>query len=445
MDRLAKTDIGRLARCRRGNVSIIVALTIMPLTIMAGSAVDLVRFERARISLQTALDRGTVAAASLTQMSEPRPVVESFLGAVYTEDQKLRLDVTSNVTLNSRKVTASATVTLPTFFLHLANVAQLTVHARSVAEEARKNVELSMVLDISGSMVSNGGLAQLKPAAKSFLDIVLKPELAAQTSVSIVPFSGEVNVGQRVFDHLAGSGNPRQHLHSSCFEMGAGDFNENPPDFTRAAQVPHFNRDFTYKGTRMPWCPQEETSIAYLQNDKNGLKRKIDELVPYDGTGTMYAMKWGEMLLNPKSNGLVNAIISKKLAPIQADFADRPFPFDDERTLKFILLMTDGDIVDQPRPTKPNPIANMLGIRGQEFETIYSSKTAYSLFDKVCDYAKAKKIKIFTIAFKVNETIAKNIAKCASNSSYAYRIDGLDMNAAFQNIATTMQKLRIVE
>jgi len=195
----------------------------------------------------------------------------------------------------------------------------------------------------------------------------------------------------------------------------------------------------------MPWCPQEETSIAYLQNDKNDLKRKIDELVPYDGTGTMYAMKWGEMLLNPRSNDLVNAIISKKLAPIQADFADRPFSFDDKRTLKFILLMTDGDIVDQPRPKKPNPIANMMGIRSQEFETIYSSKTAYSLFDKVCAYAKGNGIKIFTIAFKVNETIAKNIAKCASNSSYAYTIDGLDMNAAFQNIATTMQKLRIVE
>ncbi|MFE1601442.1 pilus assembly protein TadG-related protein [Methylobacterium sp. ID0610] len=466
-------QIRRVLADREGNLAILTAFLMVPMVLVVGGAMDLVVYERARLALQDALDRGTLAAASLSQTKEPQALVKSYVDAV-PAIKGAQVSVSDDHKPNLRKVTAQATIRQTTAFLKLAGIGTLVVTAASTAQEKRSNIEVSVVLDISGSMYDNGGLAQLKPAAKSFLDVVLKDDLRATTSVSIIPFAGAVNLGFGVFNLLSGyvpslgekdagpnangqcdpsvlSLYARRHCYSSCFEMVDADFKAGTPLFPKRDQVPHFSvYNISAKGKLPWWCPTDSAAVSYLTNDITYLKQRIDALAPYDGTGTAYGMKWAELLLNPAMRPTVATIGNTGLAPIPAEFRNRPADFGSADTLKFIVLMTDGQIGFQPRPV--GSLSGNTGtaevtdknVTGSNSKTVYTEAQSAAFYKQVCDYAKAEGITIFTVAFKVDAAVAKSIAACASDQSYALKVDGLDMSTAFQFIATSMQKIRLV-
>ncbi|WP_062012209.1 TadE/TadG family type IV pilus assembly protein [Aureimonas sp. AU4] len=460
----------RFRRDRRASIPIIAAFLLPVLVLISGGAVDLVVHERGRVALQDALDRGVLAAASLNQTEDPTEVVRSFLKSVPNGDAA-SLSVSEVKTLTMRQVTASASIDYSTSFLKLANIENLAINASSTAEERRSNVELSLVLDISGSMQDNGGMTQLRPAAKSFLDVVLKEDSRPTTSVNIIPFAGQVNVGKDVFEYITSAAyNGRilpywrkEHDQSWCVEMTKGDFSSGTPVFYDRDQTPHFSYYNISAAPKQPWwCPTGPT-ITYMTNDLVTLKAKMDALQPYDGTGTAYGMKWAELLLNPSMRATIQSIRTKGYAPIPSAFSARPSAFDDKETLKFIVLMTDGQIGFQPRPTDANVTPDRWEVTTRNISGNDANKKPYAtttndyknrfnaftdteatgFYKTVCDYTKLEKIKIFTIAFKVSNDVAANIAKCASDPTYAYKVDGLDMSAAFQSIAAQMQQLRI--
>jgi Flp pilus assembly protein TadG len=443
------TEFLRLLRDRNGNLPMIVALMLIPMAICSGGALDFVEQERLRVQLQNSLDRGVLAAAAIDQSQDATALVTSYLRTV-PAIATASLTVSDNKTAALRRVTGTATLSYKTVFLKLAGIERLAVNATSTAQEARQNIEMSLVLDISGSMVDNGGMAQLKPAAKSFLDVILGADSAKKvTSVNVVPFSGGVNIGKGVFDYLAGSAYVRRHNLSSCFELLPTDFASGTPIWSTHDQFPHFTYYNYNKSDRQPWwCPSESVAVSYMTNDLTALKAKIDALQPYDGTGTAYAMKWAELLLNPSMQNTMKAISNNGLATIPSAFLGRPAAFNDKSTMKFIVLMTDGQIGFQPRPA--NILTNTVTTKdiqtpASDNRVLYTDTQGSTFYKQVCTYAKAEGITIFTIAFKVTPQVAANIATCATDASYAYKVDGLDMAQAFQSIATTIKKIRITE
>lgn len=440
---------------RTANLPVIVAFALIPMTLGGGAAIDFVHFEQVRTSLQDTLDRGVLAAASLTQTKDPEALIRSYLKSVTNLDT-ISLSVTEKKAVNSRKITATVEQVYEPAFLKLAGYSTMTITAASSAEESRSNIEMSLVLDISGSMYDNGGIFQLRPAAKSFLDIVLKPELKNVTSVNIIPFAGMVNLGAGVFEYMGGwctdtNVSPlcraRRHVSSSCFEFADSDFSSGMPTWTLRDQVPHFTYyNYNATGKKPWWCPTDDASVSYMTNDIDYLKTRIDALQPFDGTGTAYGMKWAELLLNPSMRSTLTAIANKKLAPIPSQFIGRPVAFSDADTLKFIVLMTDGQIGFQPRPKDPttNSVTTKNISGSADNRVVYTEAQSVAYYNKVCAYTKAEGITVFTIAFKVSASVAAGIATCASDPSYAYKVDGLDMASAFQSIATTMQKIRLV-
>ncbi|MCW4115304.1 pilus assembly protein [Aurantimonas sp. MSK8Z-1] len=459
--------------CRdsRGSLPVMLAVLLVPMTLMAGGAIDLVRHESTRVELQDALDRGVLAAASLNQTENAETLVRSYLSIV-PGGAGAQLTVSDQKTLNTRAVNATAVIQYQPAFLRLAGIRAMTIAATSAAQQARTNIELSMVLDISGSMYDNGGMNQLKPAAKDFLDVVLKDDLRDVTSVSLVPFAGEVNLGYGAFNYISGylpadpsaaaqaaaassgtcapsaaSSYKRRHCYSSCFEMQATDFAAGMPNFALRDQVPHFSvYNMTATGKKPWWCPVDAAAVTYVSNDLTYLKSRIDALDPYDGTGTAYGMKWGELLLNPAMRPTIAGLGNKSIAAIPSQFRNRPADFSDKNTMKILVLMTDGKIGLQPRPVDPatNAVTDK-NVTGSASRTVYTETQAAGFYKTVCDYAKTEGITIFTIAFKVDAATAKTIAECASDPSYAYKVDGLDMASAFQSIATSMQKIRLVQ
>ena len=155
-------------------------------------------------------------------------------------------------------------------------------------------------------------------------------------------------------------------------------------------------------------------------------------------------MKWAQLLLDPAMRPAVSAISSQKLAPVPAAFVGRSSAFGDPSTMKFLVLMTDGQIAFQPRPK--DATVNVLTDRSVNgiHKEIFSGKVE-DQYKRVCDYSKSKGITIFTIAFKISDNnVAKKLAACASNPSFAYRVDGLDIAKAFESIASAIQKLKLI-
>lgn len=437
--------IGSFRQDSRGNVAIIVALVFIPMLVLAGGATDLARYEAFRVALQDGIDRGVLAAAALTQTKPSEETVRDYISTLSFIDE-VALDVDEQKHINGKVVTAQARYVMPTAFLPLIGIDTLTVGAVSRAEDKRQNIELSLMLDFSGSMAGTK-YKTLKIAAKEFVDAIFRDEADTEhTTMSIVPYAGQVSVGEAMFNtlvNLPSYPERRDHWNSSCFEMrDQSDFGTGQISFIPRKQVPHFTAwnatNFT-ENLNPGWCPSDDTSIVYLSNDPEYLKSRIDSYRMYDGTGTAIAVNWGYMLLDPSSQGVIGAALANGL--MNPVFANRPAPFNDTDTIKFIVLMTDGAITEQFTALDPNAPVRTAGNTSLLTTPTQNRDRMY----QVCDAAKANGVTVYTIGFQVNSQGAQEMRNCATTSDHYYDVQGLAIDQAFASIASAIQKVKLTQ
>jgi hypothetical protein len=421
--------------------------------VLAGGATDIARHEAYRAQLQDSVDRAVLAAASLTQKRNVEKTVEDYLSSVPFIDE-VKVTYTQKQLLNSREVAVSAVYPMKTAFLPLIGINIINVNVSATAMEKRSNVELSLMLDLSGSMEGNK-YTNLKSAATTFVRTILTDETKPYTSMSIVPYAGQVNVGQAIFGIVNG---PRSHSNSSCFNLNVNDYAAGWRDFNNRSQVPHFTRwNGTAERSTMPanmnpgWCPSENTSISYLSNDADVLANRIAGYQMYDGTGSAIAMNYGLMLLDPSAQPLVAQAALAGIVP--AAFANRPASFSDPNTIKFIVLMTDGAITEQYTAKDPNlPVrtsGNWKDYLDPTTNVKETSTVTKAYLAKVCTAAKDNNVIVFTIGFQLRDSNSSELAMknelraCASSNSHYYDVTGLDIASAFQSIASAIQKIRL--
>lgn len=439
----------------RGGMTIFI-LTLFTLVILCtGISLDLLRHESERAEVQDALDRGVLAAASLEQQIDAEAAVRSFLANRNYSNRLQNVRVVTTAGLNFRRVEAHVKYDLDTTFLRMAGMPSMEVAAKAVAVEGRENVEISLVLDISGSMArepTGDGTRQrldvLRTSAADFIDLVLKEENRDNTTVSLIPYSGHVNAGV-LFDKFNAG---RSHGNSSCIEFEDADFGVPglPPRVSRG-QVPHFQW-FTFEGDRgheadWGWCPTDTQRLVPLSNDPVALKTRIAAFRGHDGTGTNNGMKWGLALLDPTAQPLVSELVDE--SQIGEDFRERPLPYRTDRALKVLVVMTDGNIRYQQRPnpgqscTSRNPQGCRLRYNNERNadETLRTQQ-----FQQLCQLAKENGVVVFTIGFDISTTsdAYREMRGCATSNSHFFPVNGLDLETAFQMIASTIQKLRLV-
>lgn len=439
---------------RSGNVAIICAFAFLPMLVLAGGATDIARHEAYRVQLQHAVDRAVLASASLTQSRAVEVTVGEYLKTLSFIDD-VEVESNADTTLNSREVTVSASYPMQTAFLPLIGINTLMVRASASALERRSNVELSLMLDISGSMVGSK-YTSLKSAATSFVRAMLTNETKSYTSMSIIPYAGQVNVGATMFDTvLKGT---RSHANSSCLNLNINDYASGWRNFTGRSQVPAFTRwngtaDKATLDSKMDagWCPREDTAISYLSNDANVLAARIAAYRMSDGTGSAIAMNYGLMLLDPSAQPMVAKAVTAGIVP--AAFSQRPAAFTDADTLKVLVLMTDGAITEQYTAKDPSlPVRtsnNWKDYRDPINNTIETSTVTKNYLTKVCASAKSNGVVVFTIGFQLRDNVAAELTMknelraCASTASHYFDVTGLDIAGAFQSIATAIQKVRL--
>ena len=355
----------RFAKDEGGAVLIFALVLFILMVMMGGLAVDLMRYETTRTALQNTLDRSTLAAASLSQDLPPESVVRDYFAkAGLTQDLT---SVTVSEGLNFRNVNARALADAKPLFLHMIGINGLSAGGVSTAEQRITNVEIALALDVSGSMQGTK-IANLKSAAKEFVNTLLLSDGDDRISIGLVPYNGQVNLGPT----LAAKYNvtlPTGVAGTACVDLPASVYTNT--SMSRTLSLPTTAYADTYSsmsgvsgnsqtvpttttyvapssnapnaGNR--WCgPQTPTTANIMRapiNSISTLQASIDGFVATGATSINAGLKWGLTLLDPATRPVFAELA--QAGDIPAVFAARPFEYTDPESLKIIVLMTDGE------------------------------------------------------------------------------------------------------
>lgn len=367
---VVRAHLVRFSREEDGVLTIFTVFMMLMLLMVCGIAVDLMRNEMERVRVQNTLDRAILAAADLQQTLDPEIVVTDYFEKAGVEEYLGDITVTpgNNLPTNYfRTVTANARARTPSPYMAMTGVNDLPLYVSGVAEEVVSNLEISLVLDVSGSMNSNSRLVNLKIAAKDFVDQVVNNSLDGRMAISIIPYATQVSVPDNVataFD-LEGT-----NAHSNCINFTASDFlttgmrvpsvEAGAPPVLAYERTMHFD-PWTYRSSlsqgdgrysephllvNSPVCEEDsKREIMVLQKDRDVLKNYIQALTARGNTSIDVGMKWGTALLDPSLQPLVDDLIAD--GTVSVKFDARPAPYNSEEYLKVIVLMTDGQNTSQ--------------------------------------------------------------------------------------------------
>lgn len=388
---LTKADDGSTlrTRCLRafgrdedGEIIILTLLLLIVMLVVGGMGVDFMRFEARRVVLQSVSDRAVLAAAELDQSLDTKDVVISYFEAAGYEDAIVgEPEIIDRA--GSRSVQVQSQVDVNTIFLRLIGMDELSAPALSAAVEGASNVEVSLVLDISGSMASGVGgstkMELLKTAASDFVDDILDPEYQDEVSISLIAYSQHVAAGQALFNAinttpdsiaLDASGNEYEIdssdagfdlIHeddvttnnATCIDFDSADYNTMTFDTSRTYEqvetFEHFSSSSNVNFAK-PVCPHEDfQAIIPFSQSVTDLQTAIGQYQPTSFTSTHIGMRWATALIDPSMRPIIAA--AEGIDPAFA--GKRPLDYtdadDEEYNVKYIVLMTDGQNVSSRR------------------------------------------------------------------------------------------------
>jgi len=346
------------ARNEDGSILPFSMMVLFLMILIGGLAIDVMRHEEKRVAIQQTLDNSVLAAAALKQELDPQFVVEDYFDKVGMSEYLTGVNV--NNALNARSVLAEAAADTQPFFMRMLGVNEFNVIANSGAEESISNVEISLVLDISGSM--NGSrINNLRPAAKSFVDTILNNSEPGRVSMSVVPYSAQVNLGP---DLMAQFNVTRIQDKTSCVELPDSVFNS--ISLSRSQSFAHNGHFDPFYGTD---AMTTETNCSYysawdsnataktsnyvlpISGDRTALRAKIDALKVGGNTSIDLGVKWGSLLLDPNARPVTTGLIARGV--VNGQFSSRPANFNASDTLKILVVMTDGENTTEYKLKEP--------------------------------------------------------------------------------------------
>ena len=347
-----RAAIRRFRRDERGSMIVFALFIFIAIIVVGGMAVDIMRYEERRVHLQNTADRAVLAAASLTQGSDPEQVAREYFRREGLEDYLTSVSVSEG--LNFRRVHVETRSVMPTFFMRLIAIDSLTMQPASSAEERYSKVEVSLVLDLSNSMNSFSRIQNLRVAGAEFIETLFENAEPDQVSVSVVNYTGQVNPGSELASFFTiNQSQPFSH----CVEFQAADYTS----MGLSTALPlvgagHFDPWHTSRARNMIFCPSSRfpqfsatnntnRSNIVFSGDPEFLSEYLTDLWADGNTSIEIGLKWGAALLDPGSRPIIDAMIGA--GSVNPEFSGRPLNYDDPDALKVVVLMTDGENFEQ--------------------------------------------------------------------------------------------------
>jgi hypothetical protein len=165
--------------------------------------------------------------------------------------------------------------------MHMFGVRVLTSPAEGAAEEVIQNIEVSLVLDISGSM-RGSKMTNMQAAARDFVTEMLQAnqnDNGNLVSISIIPYNGMVNLGDPLESVFTLS---NEHTESSCVRFTDEQFTRTNIDMgEQIERIAHWDFDdyFQVDDFDSPYCPTDNYgAILPFEHDETVLHDYIDDL-----------------------------------------------------------------------------------------------------------------------------------------------------------------------
>ncbi len=442
-----KNGPGAFLRSRRGNIAVIFALMLVPLTVAAGAGLDFSRALIVRARMGEALDAAGLAVGATSGLStaQIQTLAQDYFNANYNADKSFGTPAAVTVTEGTDSVTVSSSVNVPMTLMNLAGIKSLPISASSQVVWGQTKLWVALVLDNTGSMTEtdNTGTSKidaLKTASHQLLTMLQNASAnPGDVKVSIVPFNRDVNIGSsnyaanwidwtswdsanRNCGYGGGSG---RHTGNGYGYFNNGNYNNNG----RGCTVANHNtwngcimdRDQNYDtlnttpttsnpATLFPAdqynsCPLQ---LMGLSDDWTALNTEIDSMYAGGNTNQTIGLAWGWQTMtdgDPMNSG--------------------PLPQD---TKQVIILLTDG-LNTQNRWT-----TDQSSIDARE--------------ELACDNAKAAGVTIYTVFVDLNGTSGNSapLQYCASSpSKYFDLTTSGEIVAAFNTIGQQITNLRIAK
>ncbi|MHA6287623.1 TadE/TadG family type IV pilus assembly protein [Maricaulis sp. CAU 1757] len=486
----------RFARQTRGNVAMIFALAVLPVTLLSGGAIDFNQAMNARSRLSQALDAAALAVGSNTNLSDAdaADVAARFIAANYPGRE---LGTVQNVRVSIDDVTDTVIVTgeaeVRTTLLGLAGINTITVGWESEVQRARQRLELAMVLDNTGSM-SGSKIRNLRDSAALLNEILFDAaDERGDVKIGLVPFASTVNVGTANEAVWWMDPDGRNPLHSEWFDQPANRWDlfddlrrtswegcvearaipfdiediEPNPGRPETLFMPYFAPDEPDRGGRYNnnylndglrgsvWerlmnigkyrngrprngnGPNEGCTarpITPLTDNERTVDRAISQMEASGTTNIPLGVSWGVRVLSP-----------------QAPYTEG-VPYDDDEVVKAMVVLTDGENYIS---TRGSHFAHSdysgygyirtgrLGVTSSSRSQVINAMNARTA--AACEYAKRQGIRVYTITFQVSSSSTRQLMReCASNPSlYFDSPSSSALRDAFEMIAGDLTNLRI--
>ncbi|HEU5048392.1 MAG TPA: hypothetical protein VFT64_11190 [Rickettsiales bacterium] len=485
----------------KGSVFVLVALSSLLMIMAGGAAIDMARAQTLQAKISSSLDAAGLAAGATASSVDPTTQATRYFNANFPTGYLNSGAVTLNITcadMNGNTVTCSSASTYtinlsastrePTTFMKVVGINSIPVSANSQITRQTSGLELALVLDNTGSMgnaVNGGSVTTSNPAKIDALKCALAGDAAFGTTstrceneglvtsglldilygnnntlsdlfIGVVPFSDMVNLnitaapGSSFVNNVTASNktsmggcvDSRSYSINSTTDSGISvPVGEGPITLDISDDPPSSSSSNTYFQALIKsgnsTCPKADVQPMSLY--KSDAVATIKSMTANGSTMIQLGFAWGWRMLSPNWTGLWGSTPTFTY-PDTTTTVQLPLPYNTEKMLKVIVLMTDG--------------VNTTAHSDSAYENFSTYPDTTTKLDKltytVCDAIKSKGIIVYTIGFGSSSDIDTTLLKhCATQnytgdtSHYFLAPSNADLEAAFQQIGDQLANLRV--
>ncbi|MFK5979560.1 MAG: pilus assembly protein TadG-related protein [Rhizobiaceae bacterium] len=435
-----KSLFKQFARNARGGIAAPASIAFLAIILSAGAAVDYSRISHTKTIVADALDAALLAAAKdLSTGAVSANDLEGKFSNFFLANVELRSKQTDVFVVkefdadpNTGIVSATVEADLKMSFMGIVGKDRVKIPLASEVRYKTDEIELAMMLDVTGSMQTNGKLNSLKKAAADAVDILIpvggNPN--GKVRIGMVPYSYAVNAGiyaKTVNNKFGGNTNP------GGYSVPKGVNTKNC--LVERAGVNVFT-DVGYLTAPIPTdvragCP--ETAIRPLTDDRDALIADLKSLKANGYTAGHMGVAWTYYMLSENW---------RDLWPSDS----KPNDYS-PNVQKIAILMTDGIFNTYYQGTEGTPYVD------SGFPQVNPYKASPATAIGLCDHMKQDKggdpgIIVYSIAFDAPKDAQQTLKDCATPDTaetkyYHSAKTEEELRAVFQQIAFNIQKLRI--
>jgi Flp pilus assembly protein TadG len=419
----------------RGSITIIFAFVLTVLGLSAGLAVDYSRVLHARTVLSNAVDAAGLAVGRAMldhSLSEADAIA---IGTAYFQENSRNL-ITVGTTIpapnividpTTTSVIVTATANVPTTLMAIGGFTTVAVPATATIHYDRKDLEIGMALDVTGSMSSipaGGGMSKidgLKAAFERFANTLMPPTptLGRRVRIGVAPYSASVNLG--TLASAASQGRSADGCVTERLNTTSTDQRPTIGGYFGVAADGTANMENTTGGGGLGFsvysCPSPQ--VMPLSDQRQALINHVRSFSPNGGTGGHMGIQWGWNLVSENYSTFWPA--AGRPDSYSKTTGSRP------TLVKAVILMTDGN-----------------------FNVSYRSSVSRVQAIALCDAMKAKGVTVFAVGFGLgttpDEIIARDMLRACATAGTQYFADAsnaAELDTTLQQFAATLDSLRI--